>query len=232
VLPLAVAAVTVDFSGHWSAGMLAWSVSVWTWAAVTTFVKPLRPVGPGFFYVKATVFPTAFLTAMAAQPGADAWGIVRPAIVLAAVCSVGGVAVFLRYIWTRRTQQTASTPADLAEIALTLTRLPGDGVLCLPATYCDYLAYHSGKSVVWGGHSGDLARFEELSPVIRRPLEDLIAEYGLSYVVLDLAFTDVMQLKLDARLGLVVRRGQFALYRVKNSGRAPSQDLPEVSVSS
>jgi hypothetical protein len=207
-------------------------VSVWTWAAATTFLRPLRPVGPGFFYVKATVLPTALLTAMALQMTTGARGVLRAAVVAAAVASVAAVAVFLRHVWSRRTQQTASTPADLAEIAGMLTSLPGDGVLCLPAMYCDYLAYHAGKSVVWGGHSGDLARFEEVAPVIRRPIEELIAEYGLSYVVLDLVFTDVMQLRLDARLALVVRRGQFALYRVKNAGSTPSPDLPEVSVSS
>lgn len=63
-----------------------------------------------------------------------------------------------------------------------------------------------------GGHSGDLSRFESVSPVIRRPLEDLIAEYRLQYALLDLSYVTPEQIRLDGQLREVARAGAFALY--------------------
>lgn len=209
-LPLVIV-VAGQPSEHWTAGMLTWSVSVWLWAAAVTVIQPLRTLGPGFLYLKTIAFPTAFVaaTATAAVP------LVATATVAAALASATSLAVFFRHVWTRRTQHTASTPPDLAEIVAELARLPGDGVLCLPTMYSDYVAYHSGKSVLWGGHSGDLTRFESLSPVIRRPLDGLLVEHGIAWVILDLVFTDVDRVGLGAMLTLATRRGQFALYRVE-----------------
>ena len=213
VLPLAIV-VAGRPSEHWTSGMLTWSVSVWLWAAEVTVVRPLRTLGPGFLYLKTMAFPTAFVVVTAAGP------LVAAASVVAALGSAASLAVFFRHVWTRRTQHTASTPPDLAEIVGELARLPGDGVLCLPTIYSDYVAYHSGKSVLWGGHSGDLTRFESLFPVIRRPLDGLIVEYGITWVILDLVFTDVDRVDLGATLTLATRRGQFALYRVeRGNGR-------------
>jgi glycosyltransferase involved in cell wall biosynthesis len=47
------------------------------------------------------------------------------------------------------------------------------------------VCYRSGQPVVWGGHSGDLARFEWITPVIRRPLPEMFEELGVRYLLLD-----------------------------------------------
>jgi hypothetical protein len=54
--------------------------------------------------------------------------------------------------------------------------------------YADFVAYTSGKAVVWGGHSGDLTRLEEFYPVIRRPISYFLEQYHVEYVLLDLAY--------------------------------------------
>ena len=208
VIPLAVAAAVGASWDHWTADMLIWSGSIWLWAAAVTLIRPLRSVGPGFLYLKTLAFPTAFITAAATGP------LVAAATWLAVLASAVGVAIFFRHVWTRRTQHTAWTPPDLVDLVAELARRPGDGVVCLPWMYADYVAYHSGKSVLWGGHSGDLTRFESLSPVIRRPLDALITEHQLAWAIFDFEFTDPDRVGLNGMVRLALRRGQFGLYRV------------------
>src|SRR5258708_27601504 len=96
----------------------------------------------------------------------------------------------------RETEHTAQTPPDLAEAAAYLRQLPGHGVLVLPSMYADYVAYNARKAVVWGGHSGNLTKFEDFYPVLRQPLSYFAERYGVEYLLLDHAFTE------PARLGL------------------------------
>ena len=42
-----------------------------------------------------------------------------------------------------------------------MRRLSGERVLVIPSMYADFIAYNAPKAVVWGGHSGDLTKFEE-----------------------------------------------------------------------
>jgi hypothetical protein len=50
--------------------------------------------------------------------------------------------------------------------------------------------------------------------VIRRPLDALITEHQLAWVIFDFAFTDPARVGVDGMVRLVLRRGQFGLYRV------------------
>jgi hypothetical protein len=216
VLPLIGAALVGAPWQHWTGGMLVWAGSIWVWATAVTAMRSLHSLGPGFLYLKTVVFPTAFITAAATGP------FVGTATVVAALAAAAGIAVFFRHVWSRRTQHTAWTPPDLANLVSELARLQGDGVLCLPWMYADYVVYHSGKSVLWGGHSGDLTRFESLSPVIRRPLDELVKKYRLTWALFDLAYTQPDRVGLGAVLSLAARHGQFALYRVSDGEPALS----------
>lgn len=73
--------------------------------------------------------------------------------------------------------------------------------------------FAAGKKVLWGGHSGDLSRFEAIHPVIRQPLEELIERYDIHDALLDLAYIDPEQLRLTDRLTPIARHGSFTLYK-------------------
>ena len=77
-----------------------------------------------------------------------------------------------------------------------LRELPAGGVLVLPYMYADYVCYWSGRPVVWGGHCGNHTRFEWIAPVIRRPLEEMLPELGVNYVLLDERFVTPQDLRL------------------------------------
>lgn len=209
-----VFAATPPFLTEWWWGqrMYVWAVAILVWAFAVTFVKPLKVFGPGHLHMKASVMPTAFTLALVVS-GEEGWRSFAGAVIgLSFLASLAAVAVFYRYLRTRTSEHTSSTPPDLQLIAADLAAADGDGVLCLPPMYADFLSFAARKKVLWGGHSGDLSKFEALYPVIRQPLDELIREYRLDYVMLDLAYTDPEQLKLAERLRPISRHGTFALY--------------------
>jgi hypothetical protein len=197
----------------WGGRMYWWAIAVLAWAVLTTAVPRLRVFGPGYIYLKSSVFPTAFSLAIAVGPR----GLTFPidiAIALAALLSVAAIGFFVVYMRTRATERTSSAPPELARITAVVAGLPRDGVLVLPNVYADYVCYHSGKSTLWGGHSGDLRRFEQFAPVLRKPVEDLVAEHGIAYVLLDLSYVTVGRLRLDEHVREIARDGAFALYEL------------------
>ena len=66
---------------------------------------------------------------------------------------------------------TAQTPPDLARATEYLREQPEGSVLVLPNMFADFVMYNSGKPVVWGGHSGNLARLEEWASAQRKSVE-------------------------------------------------------------
>jgi hypothetical protein len=78
--------------------------------------------------------------------------------------------------------------------------------------YADYVAYNANKAVVWGGHSGDLRKFEEFYPVLRKPLPYFFERYAVDYLVLDLAYTSPERLGLDDRTEPLAHFGPIGVY--------------------
>src|SRR5205085_107323 len=48
----------------WAFHMYWWAVAILIWSVLTTFGGPLRILGPGFHYMKASVFPSAYTLAV------------------------------------------------------------------------------------------------------------------------------------------------------------------------
>lgn len=200
----------------WGGHMYSWAIGVLAWATATTFVPGLRILGPGYMYLKASVFPTAVTLALTIGPGTR--GVPYEMLLAGAVVlSTIAIGIFVVYTRRRATERTSSVPADLITITRLLSAKPQDGVLVLPFMYADYVSYNARKSVLWGGHSGDLTRFEDVFPVVRRPFPELIERYGLKYALLDLGYVDLRTLRLSDILVEVERSGPFSLYEVKTS---------------
>lgn len=222
VIPMLL--IPVPALAFWGQHMYWWAIGVIGWAAATTFVPPLRVFGPGYLYLKASVFPTAIALALAVggpEPPAP-----RVAVLVAGagLVSLAALAFFYVFTRTRKTELTSSLPRGLAEVTSDLAGLPGEGVLVLPTMYADYVCYNARKQTLWGGHSGDLSRFEAIAPVVRRPFDELIEKYGLRYVLLDLSYVTPEQIRLAERLSPLRSAESFVLYQVSSSpaGRGSS----------
>lgn len=212
-LPLAPVA-----SMPWAPHLYAWAVSLVALAVTATLVPPLRAFGPGRSYMKAALFPLAFT--LAAGIGGR-HGLFRPlgAVSIASLLlSLGAIAFFWRYVRARPSEQTASVPPDLERAVERLRDLPEQGALfCLPYMYMDYVGYHSGRAVVWGGHCGDLRRFERVAPVLRYSLSELFHDFGARFLLIDTGYLDPSRLRLDADWPVAGSFGSFRLYRWRRS---------------
>lgn len=216
VIPMVLA--PLPGSEWWGGRMHWWALAVLAWATATTVVPQLRAFGPGYIYLKASIFPTAFTLAM--RSGFPSPIPVAATVAVAFGLSLAAVAYFVFYTRTRSTERTSSAPPGLVRVAARLRALPGDGVLVLPPMYADYVCYNSGKRTLWGGHSGDLTRFEAMFPVIRVPLDELIAKYDLRYALLDLGYVTPERLGLRGRIREIAREDGLALYATSGSSSA------------
>jgi len=206
----------------WTQRLYVWAVALAALSVIATVWPPLRAFGPGRSYMKAAIFPTAYTIAFGVGSAA---GLRKPLGLVTLAClalSALAISFFYAYVRGRSTEQTASVPQGLRDAVQHLARLPRGGVFVLPYMYADYTAYRSGQPVLWGGHSGSLDRFAEISPVITRPLPGLFARYGVRYVLLDDAFARVDLLRAGLRLELESAWGTFALYRADGS---PASEL-------
>jgi hypothetical protein len=196
----------------WTMRLYVWAVALAGLSVIATVWPPLRAFGPGRSYMKAAIFPTAYTLAFGVGTAA---GLRQPLGLVTLGClavSALAIAFFYAYVRNRPGEQTASTPSGLREAAQRLARLPRGGVFVLPYMYADYAAYHSGQPVLWGGHSGTLERFAELSPVIARPLPELFARYGVRYILLDETYATLAALGLGTAVSEQGRWGSFALF--------------------
>ncbi|MDQ3808871.1 MAG: hypothetical protein M3336_01120, partial [Chloroflexota bacterium] len=211
--------VTPVPASPWGAHMYWWAVAILGWSVLTTFGGPLRILGPGFQYMKASVFPSAYALAVTVNVQEGAYSPVGAVLLLSVLASFAALAYFYRVMARRQTEHTAQTPPDLAAAAAYLAGLSGRNVLVLPSMYADFVAYAADKAVVWGGHSGDLTRFEEFSPVIRKPLEYFFERYAVDYLVLDLAYTDPATLRVEGQVDVLREFGAIVVYAVRAADR-------------
>ncbi|GAC1313628.1 MAG: hypothetical protein NVSMB2_01830 [Chloroflexota bacterium] len=196
----------------WAKHMYWWAVAILIWSLLTTFGGPLRILGPGFHYMKTSVFPTAYVLSVAVNIQEGTFSFVGLALLISVIGSFAALAYFYRVMARRETEHTAQTPPDLAEAANYLKGLPGRRVLVLPSMYADFIAYNAQKAVVWGGHSGNLSRFSTFYPVLRRPIEYFVTTYDLDYLLLDRAYVSPDQLAITDAITPLDRFGPMSVY--------------------
>jgi hypothetical protein len=200
-------------SEEWGGHMYWWAVAILGWALATTFIPPLRIFGPGFHYMKASVFPSAYALAVTVNIQ-EGLSVGRAVVLVCLIASFGALAYFYRVMAQRETEHTAQTPPDLAEAATYLRGLQGPRVLVLPTMYADFVAYSAEKAVVWGGHSGNLTRLEEFFPVLKKPLDYFIRTYSVDYLLLDEAYVHSDVLRVDTLATPLGRFGHIVIYEV------------------
>jgi hypothetical protein len=198
----------------WAFHMYWWAVAILVWSVLTTFGGPLRVLGPGFHYMKASVFPSAYTLAVTVnmrEGGLTGFDVM---LLISLFGSFAALAYFFRVMDRRRTEQTAQTPPDLARATDYLSNLADGAVLVLPNMYADFVTYSSAKPVVWGGHSGNLSRFEEFFPVLRQPLNYFFERYRVAYVLLDHQYTTPERLHIGDTTNLLEQFGLIGVYQV------------------
>jgi hypothetical protein len=221
----------------WGTAMFWWATGVFGWALLTTFAPLLRVFGPGYLYIKTSTFPTAYtlgalVVGGSTHPLSPGMGPLMTRELLVALAgfpaSMFSLWYFYRYIKTRKSEHTATAPPGLQSAARYLASLPGKSFACLPTMYADYLAYQTGKRVLWGGHSGDPARLDGFYPVISRPLQEFFLEYRVDYFILDLDYVELDLLALDGYVQPLRQFERFCVFQVLVPEPGVTQPMPTV----
>jgi uncharacterized membrane protein YvlD (DUF360 family) len=215
----------------WAFHMYWWAVAILGWSVLTTFGGPLRILGPGFHYMKASIFPTAYTLAVTVNMREGGFSAFDVMLLISFMGSFAALSYFYRVMDARKTELTAQTPPDLAKATEYLRDLPEGNVLVLPNMYADFVTYNSSKPVLWGGHSGDLSRFEEFFPVIRRPLTYFFARYHIKYALLDLLYTTPTHLNIDTNIDLLEKFGSINIFQVRSLTALESTEQSAPSLS-
>ena len=185
---------------------ISWTLAVWivvTYVVVvtTTFVPALRFLGEGPKYLKFVALPQAVLTGIAASDG-------RPIViaVTAAVLSLG-------VIWRLRNARTFEVIDDDLACAIAAVRAdPRRRVASIPCHFCDALAYFTGKQVLWGAHSAGYEKLEEWFPIIRAPVETVLAKYDVDLLLVDREYVDPVHLRLGPEFRPILELPRLTLF--------------------
>lgn len=188
-----------------------WLVTTCAVAILTFYVEPLKFLGEGHKYIRYTAFPAAFLSAVVLQRA-------HPRILFAvlALAFVGLTVFAIRLIYRMHSSPSGAQVDDnLLEVFGFIRTSTKDRIACFPLVSADALAYFGRKKVLWGGHSGGFRKLEGFFPVIQRPIEEFLREYGINLVLIDQRFVNPDDLDLT-RIGgrLVLQRGDLLLYEM------------------
>lgn len=195
---------------------LRWAIIVYATVFLTTWVPGLKQFGEGFKYLRYGVFPWSLALGLwtSQQAGWWSWGLLG---------ILGGVQLLIvsRLLRAQRHNFLAAVDADTRAVLEELARQPDDGVLALPLSRCEAIAYFCRKQVLWGAHGTQWDQVESVFPVLRRPLERLLEDHRLHWLWVDTRYVDVDDLRLPSS-GLTpwMQRGSVRLFHY-----AP-QDIP------
>src|SRR6059058_4563207 len=110
----------------WAFHMYWWAVAILIWSVLTTFGGPLRILGPGFHYMKTSVFPSAYTLAVTVNIQEGTFSVVGLALLTSLMASFVALAYFYRTMAQRETEHTAQTPPELERAAEFVRQLPGE----------------------------------------------------------------------------------------------------------
>lgn len=189
--------------------LLRWTGLVFLTALATTWVPGLTQFGEGFKYLRYGVFPWSCLLGFwgVQQGGWIGWG------VLIGLLGVQ-VLVTCRILQAQAHNLLATLDEDTKVALRELALQPEDGVLALPVSRCEAIAYFCEKRVLWGAHGRGWERIEPFYPVLRKPIESFLEAYHLQWLWIDTRYVDMTDLRLaPAGLELWLQRGPVQLFR-------------------
>jgi hypothetical protein len=143
----------------------------------TVFIPILKCLGGGHLYLYNSAFPATLLAGLAfKQQGSATHGI----FFLALLINIIIIAVYYRSL-KLKSNQVANTSVE--KMLNRMKELPAGVVMCLPPQWYDMIAYKTKKQVLFGGHGLGFKLLEPTFPILRKPIEDIVREYNVSYLI-------------------------------------------------
>jgi len=156
--------------------IVLWSALVIVFAVATLALPALRSLGSGYFYLYNAAFPVAL-----------AWGCLATrtessmlVFILGLASSIASLALF--FVQLKRTRRRAND-GPLASAIDFLRTAPRGTVWCLPLHPSDFVAYHTGQRVLYGGHGYGFRRLEPIFPRLLESVTTICRRYDVRYVL-------------------------------------------------
>ena len=182
---------------------------IYLWAVATLMIPWLRCLGEGTKYTKYAEPVTLLLCASVMSHTENVW-----LWLMGFVCLCVQVRHYIQIAMTMRL--TPSPPSvmsqDLLPIIELFMRDPDARVLCLPLHLSDMIAYHSQRPVLWGTHGYGFRNVEPIFPVFRQPIERIIDQYKIKYLLLDTQFADPKEVGLHEGRDLLLQKGRYTVF--------------------
>lgn len=175
------------------------------WVVLTSYIPFFRGVGEGTKYIKYLLPPSLILVAASVVKVSWLWLLVVP-------LALRQVRQYVRSVRNKpKTEMTGSLNECLEKMFAHMRQLEDTRTFCLPLHLSDTVAYHTRNPVFFGTHGYGFKEAAQVFPVLQRPVEDCVREYGLTHLLLDTTYASVGELRLEGRLTTVAAFGNYEL---------------------
>lgn len=201
----------------WSGYLLRWTGLIFLTVGLTTWMPWFTQFGEGFKYLRYGVFAWSGLLGL--------WLVHGGPVAAAGVGALLAAQAVVTWHIVRGQRRNLLAPVDTDTRAVlqALAKQPEDGVLALPFSRCEPVAYFARKRVLWGAHGRGWDRLAPFWPVLQRPIETFLDEYRLHWIWIDSRYVDVTDLRLTSeRLEPWLSCGPHQVFRYRTEGAALS----------
>ena len=192
------------------------------WSAILTFVGVLirqfqifELIGEGERYQDSGMFPSALVTAQVALIAFNKGYFVPIVIILFAIWLAGlGVSLYLQRVVVCN-DFDRSIRDELWDVFKIINNLPGEvRVMTIPLLLADSVMYFTKANVLSTDSSvAHLKYYKDFFPVIQIPIKEILNLYSIEYVVVNLNFVGLEELKLNTEFQVLYSK-RFCLLKI------------------
>lgn len=177
-----------------------------------TYFKPVKFLGEGQRYFTYGIFPASFLLAKFSS-----FHTFKTVLIITAILIVNTLLI-MKIHSEQKKNILAAISDDLLEIVKYIRGLPKDGIMCLPFSYCEYIAYFCRKKTLWGAHGGGYVKLQDFFPILLKPIEYFVQTYGISYCLLNEKYVSIEDLNLSVKYKVIKAIHQYKLIEFVEHG--------------
>jgi hypothetical protein len=177
----------------------------------TMYLPLLKYIGEGFKYLIYGTFPVSLLVSFAIVNLVP-----EKLIAYAILLLLVGAGLCIQFFTLRRQMLNTNAYVDdeFKKVMQIIKNSDLDNILCIPVFKSEPLAYFTDKKVLWGGHGSGWNHLNEIYPIIRTPIEDLMKKYTVNLIMLDKRFVDLADLKVEKYIEKIFDGHNYLLARV------------------